>query len=46
MRKPDFCVCENNGSDQLSSKGAADQRLCFHYIDSTILFPKSEISSL
>ena len=46
MRKPDFCVCENNGSDQLPSKGVADQRLCFHYIDSANLLPKSEISSL
>ena len=29
MRKPGFCICEN--------KGAADQRLCFNYTDSTVL---------
>ena len=39
MRNPAFCLCEN--------KDAADQRLCFHYMDSTIpLLSKSEISSL
>ena len=38
MRKPAFCICENKD---------ADQRLCFHYIDSTIPhLSKSEISSL
>ena len=38
MRKPAFCICENND---------ADQCLCFHYTDSTIpLLSKSEISSL
>ena len=47
IRKPAFCVCENKGADQLRSNCAADQRLCFGYIDSTIpLLPKSEISSL
>ena len=29
MRKPDFCLCENKGADQLSSYCEADQRLCF-----------------
>ena len=39
MRKSDFRICEN--------KDAADQGLCFRYIDTTIpLVPKSEISSL
>ena len=47
MRKPAFCICENKGADQLHSNHTADQRLCFHYIASTInLLPKSKISSL
>ena len=47
MRKPDFCICENKRIDQLRGNRKADQRLCFHYTDSTIpLLPKSEISSL
>ena len=46
-RNTDFCICENKDSDQLRSNCAADQRLCFHYMDSTIpLLSKSEISSL
>ena len=36
MRKPDFCLCVNKGVDQLCSNFTADQRLCFHYSDSTI----------
>ena len=36
MRKPDFCLCENKGADQLRSNCEADQRLCFRYTDSTI----------
>ena len=47
MRKPDFCLCENKGADQLRSNCEADQRLCFRYLDSTIpLLSKSGISSL
>ena len=47
MRKPAFCVCENKGSDQLCGNRAADKRLNFRYVDSTIpLIPKSEILSL
>ena len=47
MRKPDFCIWENKGAVQLRSNCAADQCLCFHYINSTIpLLPKSEILSL
>ena len=46
VRKPEFCICENKDADQLHSNCAADQRLCFRYIDSTIpLLSKSEISS-
>ena len=46
VRKPDFCLCENKGADQLRSNCEADQRLCFRHSDSTIsLLPKSEISS-
>ena len=45
MRKPDFCLCENKGADQLRSDCEA-QRLCFRYMDNTIsLLLKSEISS-
>ena len=47
MRKPRFCICENKDADQLRGYREADQRLCFHYIDSrTPLLSKSEISSL
>ena len=45
--KPTFCICENKDADQLRSNREADQRLCFHYLDSTIpLLPKYKISSL
>ena len=47
MRKPTFCICENKDADQLRGNREADQRLCFRYIDSTILLlSKSEIPSL
>ena len=47
VRKPDFCICENKDADQLRGNREADQRLCFHHLDSTIpLLSKSEISSL
>ena len=47
MRNPTFCICENKDADQLRGNREADQRLCFHYTDSTIpLLSKSEISSL
>ena len=36
MRKPDFCLCENKGADQLRSNCEAVKRLCFHYSDSTV----------
>ena len=36
VRKPEFCLCENKGADQLRSNCEADQRLCFRYTDSTI----------
>ena len=46
MRKPDFCLGENKGADQLRGNREADQRLCFRYSDSTIpLLRKSEIPS-
>ena len=46
VRKQNYCLCENKGTDQLSSYCTADLRLCFRYTDSTIqLFPKSQISS-
>ena len=46
VRKPDFCLGENKGADQLRGNREADQRLCFRYTDSTIsLLSKSEISS-
>ena len=37
MRKPTFCICENKDADQLCGNREADQRLCFRYIDSTII---------
>ena len=47
MRKPDFCLCENKGTDKLYSNHAVDQHLCFHFVDSKlILLSKSGISSL
>ena len=36
MRKPAYCITENEGADQLRGSQAADQHLCFRYIDSTI----------
>ena len=47
MRNPVFCMCENKDADQLRSNCAADQRLCFRYIESTIpLLHKYENSCL
>ena len=47
VRKPDFCLGENKGADQLRGNREADQRLCFRYSDSTVpLLLKSEISSV
>ena len=47
MRKPDFCICENNSADQLLGNRTTDQRLCFRYIDSTVHpLPKLEIPIL
>ena len=37
VRKPDFCLCENKGADQLRGNHEADQRLCFRYTYS--IFP-------
>ena len=48
MRKPTICIGENKAADQLCSNCTADQRLCFRYTDSTILFflnPKFQASS-
>ena len=49
MRKPAFYICENKGADQLQGNRAADQRLPFHFIDSTtpyILNPNSHLLGL
>ena len=47
MSKPAFCICKNKGADQLRDKRAADQHICFRFIESAILLlPKSDISSL
>ena len=35
MRGHAFCILENKGADQLSGYRAADQHICFHYVDST-----------
>ena len=32
-----FCICENKDADQLHCNCAANQALCFRYIDSTII---------
>ena len=46
VRKPDICLCENKGVDQLCSNREADQRLYLHYTDGTMsLLLKSETSS-
>ena len=45
-RKSDFCICENKGADQLCGDRASDQRLCFHYTDSTTHILLTKISSL
>ena len=34
MRKHAFCILENKGADQPCGYRAADQHLCFHYVDS------------
>ena len=36
MRKTTICVCENKDAVQLRGNHEADQRFCFHYMDSTI----------
>ena len=47
MRKSAFCICKNKGADQVRSNCAADQHLCFRYIDSTIpLLPRNDITTL
>ena len=47
MRKPAFCIYDNKDADKLRSNCAADQRLCFRFMDSTTpLLSISEISSL
>ena len=48
MRKPEFCICDNKGADQLRGDHSAEQRLRFRYIDVVRTIPllsKSEISS-
>ena len=41
MRKPAFCICENEDADQLRGNREADQHLCFRHTDSAIpLLPK------
>ena len=47
VRKPDFCLGENKGADQLRGYREADQRLCFRYSDSIIpLLLIAKISSI
>ena len=38
VRKPDFCICENKGADQLRSYCEADQHLCFATLIVQFLF--------
>ena len=37
MIKPAFCICENKCADQLCGNHAADQHLCFRYIDTHVV---------
>ena len=49
MRKPDYrnITYAKTDADQLCSNCTADQRLCFHYSDSMVLFIfKSVMSSI
>ena len=47
MGKQTIYICENKDADQLRGNLEADQRLCFHYTDSTLpLLLKSENLSL
>ena len=44
MRKPEFCIRENKGADQLCGNRTTDQHLCFRHTDSTIpLLSKSDL---
>ena len=39
MRTPDFSyICESKGTDQLHHNRAADQCLCFRYIEQSLYF--------
>ena len=45
--KQTICIGENKDADQLRGNREADQRLCFHYMESTIpLLSESKISRL
>ena len=48
MRKPDVCLCENKGADQLRSYCESDQRLYFRYTVQFLFYlnPKFQASSL
>ena len=46
MRKPAFRICKSKDADQLCGNRAADQRLCFGYIDSTIPLLPQALASL
>ena len=49
MGKQTICIGENKDADQLRGNREADQRLCFRYLDSTMLLlsikPKFPFSS-
>ena len=46
MRKQDFCLCENKGTDQLRCNCEADQHLCFRYNLFFLLNPKFQASTV
>ena len=47
MSRSNLHMWKHKGADELCGYHATDQRLCFHYIDSTTpLLPESEISDL
>ena len=46
IRNPTIYICENKGAEQLRCNRAADQGICFGYIDTVFpLLPKLEISA-
>ena len=45
QRKPAFSIWENKGADQLGGNRAADQHLCFSYIEQSLYFLNPKASN-